>query len=294
MKSYPYYPGCSVKGTGKAYEESLLAVFEALGVKLEEIDDWNCCGATAYMSIDETEACALAGRNLAIAEKAGNGAGLVAPCNACYLVLNKTKKLLEEQPKMRDRVAKALRAAGLEYTGKMNVRHPLEVLVNDIGTKAIKEKVTKPLNGLRVAPYYGCQIVRPYALFDDQYNPTTMDVLIKATGAEAVVYPFKTRCCGASQTSTIPETGLHLVYMLIKEAHHRGADMIATICPLCQFNLEGYQHQVCEKYKVDPIPVVYFTQLMGLALGLSAEKVGLNRSLVPAEPVLKRRVANAA
>jgi heterodisulfide reductase subunit B len=293
MKSYPYYPGCSVKGTGKAYEESLLAVFDALGVKLVELEDWNCCGATAYMSIDEAQACALAGRNLALAEQLGNGADLIAPCNACYLVLNKTKRYLEEQPKLRDRVSKALRAAGLEYRGKVNTRHPLDVLVNDIGTKAIKEKVTKPLNGLRVAPYYGCQIVRPYALFDDQYNPKTMDELIKTTGAEVVDYPFKTRCCGASQTGTLPETGIHLVYMLLKEAHHRGADVIATICPLCQFNLEGYQHQVRQKYHIDPMPVVYFTQLMGLALGVSAEKVGLNRSIVPAEPVMKRRMAHA-
>jgi heterodisulfide reductase subunit B len=294
MKRYPYYPGCSIKGTGKAYEESLLGVFDALDVTLDELDDWNCCGATAYMSIDQTEACALAGRNLALAEMNGNGADLVTPCNACYLVLLKTKFQLEENPKIRDKVQKAFDAAGLSYNGKANVRHPLDVLVNDIGIKAVGERVEKSLKGLKIAPYYGCQIVRPYAMFDDQHNPETMDKLLKATGAEIVDFPFKTRCCGASQTGTLPETGSHLVYQILAEAHYRGADVVATICPLCQFNLDAYQKKVRGKYDLEPIPVVYFTQLLGEAFGLSKEKIGFERNIVPAEPVLKRRIAHGA
>lgn len=294
MKRYPYYPGCSAKGTGKAYEESLLGVFEALDIQLDEIDDWNCCGATAYMSIDQTEACALAGRNLALAEALGNGQDLVTPCNACYLVLHKTKQYLEENPKIGGKVKRALEAAGLNYKGTARVRHPLDILVNDIGVKAVGERVTKSLKGLKVAPYYGCQIVRPYALFDDQHDPQSMDKLIKATGAEVVDFPFKTRCCGASQTGTLPETGAHLVYQLLAEAHYRGADVVATICPLCQFNLDAYQKKVRGKYDLEPIPVVYFTQLLGESFGLPEEKIGFKRNIVPAEPVLKRRIAHGA
>jgi heterodisulfide reductase subunit B len=294
MKRYPYYPGCSVKGTGRAYEESLLGVFEALDVQLDELEDWNCCGATAYMSIDEVQACALAGRNLALAESNGNGADLVTPCSACYLVLHKTKCFLEEHPKIRDKVRKALKAAGLNYTGSTRVRHPLDILVNDLGIKAVGDRVTQSLRGLKVAPYYGCQVVRPYALFDDQHDPQTMDQLIKATGAEVVDFPFKTRCCGASQTGTLPDSGSHLVYMLLKEAHYRGADVVATICPLCQFNLDAYQKKVRKEYDLEPIPVIYFTQLLGMAFGLSEKKIGFRRNIVPAEPVLKRRIAHGA
>jgi len=291
MKRYLYYPGCSVKGTGRAYEESLLAVFEALGYGLEELDDWNCCGATAYMSIDEGQAVALAGRNLALAERR-DGADLVTPCNACYLVLLKTQHQLRENPAVRGRVTGAMRKVGLEYRGTTRVRHPLDVLVNDIGLETIAEKVTQPLGRVKVAPYYGCQIVRPYALFDDQENPTTMDRILEAAGVTVVDYRYKTRCCGGSQTGTLPEIGLDLVRNLLREAHEQGADVISTICPLCQFNLEANQDEIRRKYGVRPLPVVYFTQVLGLALGVPGKKLGLGRSIVPAEPVLTREVAH--
>jgi heterodisulfide reductase subunit B len=292
MKRYQYYPGCSVKGTGKQYEESLMAVFEALDTKLDELEDWNCCGATAYMSIDEDQAVALASRNLALAEREQHD--LATPCNACYLVLNKTQRHLDEDPKICDRVTQALKQTGLDFRRNARVRHVLDILANDIGLDAIKAKVTKPLEGLKVAPYYGCQIVRPYALFDSQLDPVTMDHVLRASGAEVVDYPFKTRCCGGSQTGTIPEVGLHLVYTLLKEAQRQGADMVATVCPLCQFNLEIYQDKIAGEYGLDPIPVVYFTQILGLAMGLSEKRLGLQRSIVPVAPVLERRTADVA
>jgi heterodisulfide reductase subunit B len=290
MRRYAYYPGCSVKGTGKPYEESLIPVFEALGVRLDELEDWNCCGATAYMSIDEAEATALAGRNLALAE--WDGADLLTPCNACYLVLLKTQRKLREDGQLRDRVETAMNKAGLNYRGQVRVRHPLDILVNDVGLKAIQEKVTNPLEGVNVAPYYGCQIVRPYAVFDDQHYPQTMDDVLKAAGANVVAYRHKTRCCGGSQTGTLPEIGLHLVYRLIREAQTQGADIIATTCPLCQFNLEMYQDEVKSVYNIDPTPVVYFTQLLGMALGIPKRRLGLRRSIVSAKPVLTRRPAH--
>ena len=284
---YLYFPGCSLKGTGKAYEESLLAVFRALGVELKEIDDWNCCGATTYMSVDEAKSYALAGRNLAIAER--EELDVIAPCSACYLGLNKAQKSLQDHPEIRARVTKALAAAGLEYHGKVKVRHPLDVLINDVGLDAIAKRIKSPLKGHKFAPYYGCQIVRPFASFDDQYDPKTMDKLLAAAGAENVTFPLKTRCCGGSLTGTVPEVGLRLAYIILKEAKKRGAEAVVTVCPLCQFNLDGYQDQIARKFEAVDMPVVYFTQVLGLAMGLSADELGLKRSIISADVVLAGR-----
>jgi len=277
---YAYFPGCSLKGTGKAYEESLLPVFAALGIELEELQDWNCCGATAYMAVDEVKACVMASRNLAIAEKTGRQE-LIAPCSACYLVLNKTKHYLHETPSVHAVVQQALKKANLTYSGNTPVRHPLDVLVHTVGLAEIKKRVTKPLRGFKVAPYYGCQIVRPYSTFDDQANPTTMDRLLEALGAEVVHYPLKTRCCGGSLTGTLPEPGLLCSFILMKEALRQGANVISTVCPLCQFNLDAYHDKIAAKWGSVRIPTVFFTQLMGLAFGLPARQLGLHRGIVP-------------
>lgn len=295
---FAYFPGCSLKGTGRAYEESLLPVLKALDVETEEIADWNCCGATAYFAVDEAKACVMASRNLAIAEKAGLHE-MIAPCSACYLVLNKTKHYLHESPAVNDVVRQALQQANLTYSGNLPVRHPLDVLMNDVGLDAVRQRVKHPLKGLKVAPYYGCQIVRPYATFDDQYNPTTMDRLLETIGCTVVNYPLKTRCCGGSLTGTLPEPGLLCSYILLKEAVKRGADVIATVCPLCQFNLDCYRDKMRAKWGAETVPdpnrkgarltvgehldlpVVYFTQLMGLAFGLSEREMALHRGFTP-------------
>lgn len=275
-----YFPGCSLKGLGRAYEESLLPVMRHLGVELEELDDWNCCGATAYMAVDEGKACVLAARNLALAEQSGRNQ-LLAPCAACYLVLNKTKHYIHDYPAMKATVDRALAAVNMTYSDNTAVRHPLDLLVNDVGLEAIKAKVSRPLQGLKVAPYYGCQVVRPYAAFDDQFNPTTMDELLEALGATVVHYPLKTKCCGGSLTGTLPEAGTRMVYILQNEAKKRGADCIATVCPLCQFNLDAYHAQVRKQYGDVVLPTVYFSQLMGLAFGLPEKQLGLKRAAVP-------------
>lgn len=287
---YSYFPGCSLKGTGRSYEESLLPVFKVLGLDLEELNDWNCCGATAYMAVDEVKACVMASRNLAIAEKAGHRE-LVAPCSACYLVLNKTKHYLHDSPQVSRVVQNALHTAGLSYSGNTPVRHPLDILVHDIGLDAIKKHIKQPLKGLKVATYYGCQIVRPYATFDDQYNPVTMDRLVEALGATVVPFPLKTRCCGGSLTGTLPEPGLLCSYIILKEAKKRGADVIATVCPLCQFNLDGYHDKIEAKWESVRVPTVFFTQLMGLAFGLPAAQLGLQRGFIPMKPLEVRPAA---
>lgn len=288
---YLYYPGCSLKETGKAYDESLRAVFQELGIPLTELPDWNCCGATSYMSIDEMKGHALAARNLALAEEEMGDApfiDLVTPCNACYLVLSKTQHSLEEFEEVSDRIGAALKGAGLEYTGKVRIRHPIDVLVNDVGLEAISKVVKRSFTGIKVACYYGCQMVRPYSTFDDQEDPTTMDRLMQALGAETVDWPLKTRCCGGTFTGTIQDVGLRLNYILLKEARKRGADVVVTNCSLCQFNLECYQNQINRKYGGHGVlPIAYFTQLVGLALGIPRKELGLQRLFIPFEPELE-------
>lgn len=282
---YLYYPGCSLRSTGRAYEESLLAVMNALDVDLQELDDWNCCGATAYMSIDQLRAFALAARNLALAEAEqanGEKPQLVAPCSACYLVLSKTQRYLNEYSEIGDRVRAGLQTAGLNYDGRVVVRHPLDVLLNDIGLEAIQNRVRRPLDGLTVACYYGCQVVRPYTTFDDQSNPVSMDRLMVTVGATSIEWPLKTRCCGGSLTGTIPDVGLRLNHIILREAQKRGAGVMATACPLCQFNLECLQDKISDRFaeKID-MPTAYFTQLMGVAFGLPGDVLGLKRLFVP-------------
>ncbi|HTP12417.1 MAG TPA: CoB--CoM heterodisulfide reductase iron-sulfur subunit B family protein [Bacteroidota bacterium] len=281
--NYLYYPGCSLHSTGRAYEESMLAVFKALEIPLNELEDWNCCGATSYFSIDETEAFALAARNLELAEnQSGNGsAQLVAPCAACYLVLTKTQHYLTNYPEIKNKVNEALKTVGMNYEGKTKVRHPLDILTNDYGIEKVAKHVKTPLKGVKVACYYGCQVVRPFALFDDPLYPTSMDRLVKALGAEAVDWPLKTRCCGGSLTGTIQEAGLRLSRALLLDAQKRKADVIVTCCPLCQHNLECYQGRINRKLndRID-IPVMYFTQLIGLALGIPEKELGIGRLFV--------------
>jgi len=284
IMKYSYFPGCSLRGLGRSYEESLLPVMRHMGVELLELDDWNCCGATAYMSVDEHEASVLAIRNLAISEKQGPY-DLMTPCSACYLVLNKAKHNAEDFPDIRNSVHRALESVGMTYRGTTAVRHPLDILFHDIGVEAIRQKVVRPLTGLKVAPYYGCQVVRPYATFDEAWNPVTMDKIIEALGAEVVHYPLKTKCCGGSLTGTVPRAGLRMCYILLKEAVRRGADVIATICPLCQFNLDGYHDQITRRWGDVRIPTVYFTQLMGLAFGMEPKQLGLQRHFIRMQPL---------
>jgi len=287
--SYIYYPGCSLKGLGRAYEESLLAVFETLKVPIKELPDWNCCGATAYMAIDEMKAFGLSARNLALAEKAASPdepVNLVAPCSGCYLVLTKAQRYMEEYDALAGRIRSALESVRIEYEGRVKVRHPLDVLVNDIGLDVIASGVKQPLAGLKVACYYGCQMVRPYSTFDDQDEPTSMENLMKALGAEVIRWPLKTRCCGGSLTGTVQDVGLRLNYILLKEARKRGADVMATACPLCQFNLECYQPKIGRRFedKVE-LPIAYFTQIIGRALGIDDKSLGMHRVFVPMKPM---------
>jgi heterodisulfide reductase subunit B len=238
------------------------------------------------MSYDEVQSYALAARNLSLATKTGND--LMAPCAACYLALHKAQYYVRDYPWIRQIVDHALDTIGLPRDISVKVRHPLDILLNDVGLDAIKTKVTHPLNGLKLATYYGCQIVRPYALFDDQRNPTSMDRLLEACGAKIVPYPLKTQCCGGSQKGTLPEVGLDRIGRLLAGAVRGGAEMIATVCPLCQFNLEAFEEEASNAHQFR-IPILYFTQLLALAFGVPLKEAGIQRSFISIKPVLAEK-----
>jgi heterodisulfide reductase subunit B len=277
---YLYYPGCSLESAGRAYDESLRAVFRSLGVRLTELPDWNCCGATIYMSVDETTSLAITARNLALAEQNG-GHSLIAPCSACYTVLLKANRFLRDSPELKGKVDRILAGGGLKYDLSVVIRHPLDVLVNDIGVETIARGAKRSLAGITFAPYYGCQIVRPERGFDDREFPTTMDRLFKRLGAVSAYFPLKTRCCGGMLMTTFPEVCLRLVKDLLECAAENGAQCMVTTCPMCQMNVEAYQRRVNSRFGTSyQIPVLFFTQLLGLALGCSEQELGLQRNLV--------------
>jgi heterodisulfide reductase subunit B2 len=248
---------------------------------LEELTDWNCCGATTFMSVRELYAFAVSARNLALAE-ARQVTDLLVACSACYTTLNKANIYMSEDADLRKRITGALGAAGLRYDGSVRVRHVLDFLVNDVGREAIESKVVNSLSGLKVAAYYGCQMTRPFDTFDDAEFPVTMDNLLSWTGAEPVNYPLKTRCCGAMLMTTSGKVALDLVHSLLKCAVDNGANVIVTACPLCQFNLEAYQDQVNRTYGTNiSIPIAYFTQVLGVAMGIPLQGLELGKELVP-------------
>ncbi|MBN2582359.1 MAG: CoB--CoM heterodisulfide reductase iron-sulfur subunit B family protein [Planctomycetes bacterium] len=290
---YAYYPGCSMECNAAAYEVSTQAVAKALGFQLLEIDDWNCCGATEYFSQDELTACAVVARNLARVDSSLDQ--LVAPCAACYLNLAKTDKLMTDDPKMGAKINQALAAGSLHYEGgRVRVRHLLDVVYHDFGEEKIRAKMTQSLEGLRVAPYYGCQVVRPIKGEDSTEYPMQMDEIFGWLGAEVVDYPVKAHCCGGHMTQISEPQAFELIRRLLQSAVDYHADMILCMCPMCQLNLDAYQARVNGFFGTDfRMPIVYFTQMMGVAFGVDPKELGFGKELVDAEPVLRTKL-NAA
>jgi heterodisulfide reductase subunit B len=285
VKHYSYFPGCSAESTGRGLGLSAVAITGPLDIELDEIEDWNCCGSTPYGSLDEEEAVVVAARDLALAEKMGFD--IVTPCSSCYVTLAKANRHLKEHPAMLAKVNDALAAAGLRYNGSLRVRHLVDVLVNDVTPEVIAEKVTRRLEGLKVAPYYGCQLVRPDYGLDDTERPVTLDRLVAATGAGNVDFPLKARCCGGSLTLSEEASTIGLMQKILKNAVASGAQCMVTPCPLCQTNLDAYQSRVNSVFKTHyNIPVLFITQLIGLALGLDEKSLGLDANIVAAAGII--------
>lgn len=285
MKQYAYYPGCSLESLSTGYHLSATEAAHELGIELKEIEDWNCCGATAYFHADELLAYTLVARNLAKAEQMG--LDFIAPCSGCYKNAYFTNAYLQQDPELAEHVNFALQADNLHVNGTTKVRHLIEVFIEDVGVEEIEKRVSRPLHGLRVAPYYGCQLMRPRKNGGDIENPQFFEALLSAIGAEPVEYGTKTRCCGGSLIITNRKAALDMVYRLLQDAANRDADVIATICPLCNVNLELYQKQVNREFGTQfSMPVMYFTQLLGLALGIAPGRLGIGKELVSAAPML--------
>jgi heterodisulfide reductase subunit B len=259
-------------------------VAKELDMDLVELEDWNCCGSSPYGSVDKLEAACIAARNLALAEK--TGLDLVTPCSNCYVVLASANENLKEFPALREQVDKALAVAKLGYKGGVRVRHLAEVLYTDVTPQVMGSKVTKPLKGLKVAPYYGCQLVRPNG-FDDPESPHSLDELAASLGADVVSWQMKVQCCGSSLSMPEPEVALGLVNKILRNAQENGAQCLVTPCPLCQINLDAYQSLVNSQFKTSyNLPVLFVTQLIGVALGIKADALALSRNIVSPMRVL--------
>jgi heterodisulfide reductase subunit B len=288
MKYFLYW-GCSLEGTGANFLVSLKPPCEALGMEFLEIEDWNCCGASvSYAGASDLAIKVLNARNLAIAEAEG-GYDVVAPCSSCYIQMIKVNHEIKESPKLLEEVNACLAEGGLKYHGNLNVRHLQDVLYNDIGVDKIKEKVVKPLNGLKVAGYVGCQSVRPYGEYDSVNKPVVQDRLLEALGAEAVPFPNKIKCCGSGIFLPEMDYCMELVKNILEDALNHGAKLISTVCPMCAMNLEMYQGRINDHYGTDfDVPIVYLTQLMAVAFGMDLKKhAALNYNVIPPEGVIQ-------
>jgi heterodisulfide reductase subunit B len=271
---YAYFPGCSLESTARSFDLSTRAVCRELGIALEEIPEWTCCGSTPAHASSDSLSVALPTLNLQKAQAAG--LPVMVACASCYARLRIANHRISSDPEDRRR---AERITGRTYDGGVEVRHVLDVLVNHLGLDAIRAKVRRPLAGLRVACYYGCLLTRPPEIvaFDDAEHPSSMDALAAAAGAEPVEWPFKTECCGAGLSMTNSGVVARLAHKLLSMARASGADCLAVACPLCHVNLDLRQADAAKAHGAfQPTPVLYVTQLLGLALGLPPENLGLD------------------
>ncbi len=284
-----YYPGCSSQGAGRHLDQSLRAVMPQVGITLDDINDWNCCGGSVSAYGGQLPGLALTARNLAKAQEKG-AQDVITGCASCYLNTHSGNEKIKADVKKRATINEALAEGGLSYTAELKVRHACEVLVNEVGVEAIEKRVTNPLTGLKVAGWIGCQTVRPFAgteaggAYDAYDDPAFLDDFARACGAEPVPFANKTSCCGGSVAVMSPDRTLHLMKAILEEATKAGADVVSTPCPLCQTNLEMYQPEINKKFGTNyNIPVVFYSQVMAVAFGMDGIKdAGLNRNTIRA------------
>jgi len=283
---YAYYPGCSAESSARDQHSSSIAVARALGIDFIEIKGWSCCGSTPGHQTDRVLAASLSAANLILAKDMG--LDIVVNCAACYNRLKTANYEVKNHPEMRKKVKNAI---GRDYDGSVEIKHMMEVLLEDYGKESLQKAFTYSLNGFRVASYYGCLLVRPQEItnFDDPENPQSMDNLIRAMGGESLDWPYKVECCGNSLSlTTRSDLVVSFSDSIIGMAKAAEAECIAVACPLCQVNLDLRQMDIKQQTgKQYDMPVLYITQLMGLCLGLSRKELGLEKLVVSPSPVVK-------
>lgn len=281
-----YYPGCSLGSTAIEYHVSTKKTAELMGVDLVEIEDWNCCGATSAHNTDQLLSLALPARNLAIAEQ--TGLDILAPCAACYNRFRATEHAVRGDSAMQEKIEKVI---DMPYSASNKTVSALEWLTETIGLDKIKSSVTNSLEGMKVASYYGCLLVRPEVItsFDDVEDPQSMDDVMRALGATAIDWSFKSECCGAALATSRPDVGNKMIYEVLKNAKESGADCIVTACPLCMMNLDMRQSMVEKAFgeKIN-LPIYYVTELVAIAAGETPKSVGVHKHFVEATKYFDR------
>jgi len=288
-KEYSFYPGCSAQKGASAsnYMTSVNSMCDELDIQLNEIPDWNCCSASiGYAEGGELPRLALSARNMALSEQANPNQDIVATCAACWLSTKETQERLKDNDDLMSETNTALAEAGLEVKADQNVRHMVEVLIEDFGFDGLGKHVTKPLEDMKIAGYVGCQTNRPFGIDGESYeNPMYLDKLVETMGAEPITnYDKKVSCCGGALAFSEPEKSQALIKDIIESAYDGGAEMIVTPCPVCQMNVEIYQNDINAKYKTKfNIPVVYYSTLMSVAYGKSGKEAGLDGQIIKAK-----------
>ena len=286
---YSFYPGCSSqKGASSSnYLVSVQTMCEELDIQLNDIPDWNCCSASVgYAGGGELPRLVLSGRNIALSEQHNPGQEIVATCAACWLSTREAKERFEHDQGLLAEANQALAEAGLKLKNETAIKHMAEVLVEDVGYDAIKAKVKKPLEGIKIAGYVGCQTNRPFGISGESFeNPVYLDKLVDTLGADSIpTYEKKVQCCGGALAFSEPAKSQEMIKGIIEAAYDHGADMIVTPCPVCQMNVEVYQDQINATYGTKfKMPVVYYSTLMAVAFGRSAKDAALNGQVIAAK-----------
>ncbi len=288
---YAYYPGCSAESTARDQYTSTMAVARSLGIELVEPEGWTCCGSTPAHQVNHDLAVSLSVANLQKVQDLG--LDMVVSCASCYSRMKAANHAVASDPAVRKRISEI---TGKDYDGSVRVRHFIEILLEDIGLMQFKRMLTGSLDGMKVASYYGCLLVRPNEItgFDDPENPVYMDKIINAMGGDSIDWPHKTECCGASLTLTRPGIVLKLSDSIIAMAEGYGAECISVACPMCQINLDMRQGDIKKETGKDyRMPVMYITQLIGLCLGIPGNDLGIGRLINSPEKIMTGVVNNA-
>ncbi len=290
MAKVAYYPGCALEGSGGPYDRSTRALVKELKLEMVNLQDWNCCGAMEVKNIHPMLQTYMSARNLAIASEKMGFDTVMAPCNGCYHNLKKAEYECATSAETMQTVQDLAQKAGDPvYRGDVRTIHLLEWLMEEIGADGIKQRIRKNLNGIRIANYYGCMYTRPRQIFPEKdqgpgsessHKPHYMDDLLAAAGAVNVDFPLKTACCGGAHTLSDSDTSTRLVLNLLQAAEEAGAEVIATECPTCHSGLEMHQIRAETQFGIKTgVRILYFTQLLGLALGLSARKLAIHENI---------------